>query len=68
MTIPNVTHVEVTDPDDPMGPPAYGGPIEKAGEVLEPGYYEGAYVHTTDNEGTATLVIRDDRTAYARKV
>lgn len=57
-------HIEVTDPDDPRGMPAYGGPIENAHRHLEPGIYT-AYAHGDNGEkGRAVLAVTEtDSTA-----
>jgi hypothetical protein len=53
-------HVEVSNPDDPMVMPAYGGDLAGAGEHLIPGTYK-AYVHYSDDtEGYAVLTISEE--------
>lgn len=49
-TTPRPTVVEVSNPDDPMGMPAYGGDPAHAHTVLEPGSYV-AYGYNDDREG-----------------
>ena len=61
--MPELEHIEVTDPDDPMGMPAYGGTsLSDAADFLIPGTYP-AYVHYSDGaEGPVRLTIAEDGT------
>jgi len=59
---PIIEHIEVDNPDDPMGMPAYGGPLERAGEFLIPGTYTGYAHYTNGEEGHETFTVRDDGT------
>lgn len=60
---PTIEHIEVTDPDDPMGMPAYGGPLEDMGSRLIPGVYT-AYAHYSDeSEGYVKVMVDADGNA-----
>lgn len=52
-----VDHAEIADPDDPMGVPAFGGPVHMAAQRLVDGTYEG-YGHGRGREGKVRLVVK----------
>jgi hypothetical protein len=61
-------HIEVTDPDDPMGMPLYGGDLPGAGQRLIPGDYS-AYAHYDDGaEGNVVLTVAEDGKTSLRPV
>lgn len=48
-------HVSITDPDDPMGMPAYDGPLSGASARLVP----GAYPASTEGQDVTVIVERN---------
>ena len=58
--LPPVDHIEISDPDDPQGMPAYGGCPVEAKDVLKPGLYRG-YGHGPGFEGQAELRVTESR-------
>lgn len=56
--------VQIANPDDPFGPPAYDGPADAVGNYLAPGDYEG-YDGQTDVRVTVDL---DGHTTVARNI
>lgn len=62
---PRPDWIEIPDPDDPMGPPAYGGPVRDAGAILMPGTYTG-HGETTPATLTGPARLTIDGTGLAR--
>lgn len=60
--LPHVEHIEISNPDDPMGIPLFGGPVDDAAKFLEVGTYEG-YGHGPGFEGPAKVRIVESRGA-----
>lgn len=46
------THVEVVDPSDVFGSPAYDGEVQDAHKYLDPGVYEAVAANDADEEST----------------
>lgn len=51
-------HVTVTNPDDPMGMPAYDGPANDAYTVLTPGEYDADHMTDDLNSVPVKLIVR----------